>query len=445
MKHQSVSKLHQRWGQSVKPLLDNFDKKHRSTRGPSVAVSSYSLIAGLTYLALEGKPVHLRALERELAGSRSRELALLGLTSAPTYRQLRYRLDIIQRLCNQSENRDATVQSLMDLLIPASAGSASTSTWAVDTHLFAAWANQKTKAGVDPDATWRAMKTGKHGDKPVLGYQLTALVRTEGAEVCDRIRIVTANANDSLAAVDAIKCMRDDGLKIDRILADRGFSQQTKGFLDPLREMDIHLTFDLKEGDQGVSGTFKGALVIDGWLHSPAIPKGLKHIPKPGLNASPKEKERFRELMAKREPYAFAPHATPGASSARLASPAYRKKLRCRVLKNPAPDAAPTCRVAHAKDEACGLRTTTFTSQSAPRTYQWPAWGTDDWVKIYRKRSAVERFFGHLQSDHGPAFRAGRFRLRRLPKVAVVTAAFVIATNIALIEKAAARAVPIAT
>lgn len=446
MKYATLVKLTDGWGKTVQPSLHALDVSSKGVRGPKLLVGSYSLIAGLVYLALEGKPVHLRALERELASATRRELNLLGLSAAPSYRQLRYRLELIQRTCNQAKNRDESVQQLLDLLVPPSAGPAgNTSTWAVDTHLFGAWANQYTKDTSDPDATWRRMDTAKHKARAVLGYQLTAVVRTEGAEVCDRMRLITANANDSLAAVDAIKRMRDDGFKVHRVLADRGFSQQPKGFLNPLRDAGVHLTFDLKEGDVGVSGTFKGALVIDGWLHSPAIPKGLRHIRKPGLNATPEEKAKFYELMAKRDAYAFSPHATPGAAGGRLASPAFRKKLRCKVVKNSAPDAAPTCRVAHGIDEACALRTTTFTYESAPRTYQWPAWGTADWVQIYKKRSAVERFFGHLQSDHGPAFRPGRFRLRRMPKVAVVTAAFVIATNIALVEKAAARAVPIPT
>jgi hypothetical protein len=91
----------------------------------------------------------------------------------------------------------------------------------------------------------------------------------------------------------------------------------------------------------------------------------------------------------------------------------------------------------------------TFTSSVALRTFQFPIYGTKDWNSIWRKRSAVERFFGYLQSDHGAAFRAGRFRVRRLIKVAIATCAFVIATNIQLCEQAASKshvnAAPITT
>jgi len=78
------------------------------------------------------------------------------------------------------------------------------------------------------------------------------------------------------------------------------------------------------------------------------------------------------------------------------------------------------------------MRTTCFPADAAPRTYQWPAWGTKDWKRTYDKRSAVERFFGHLQSDACAGFRKGRFQVRGLTKVAYVTALAVVATNLKL-------------
>jgi hypothetical protein len=70
--------------------------------------------------------------------------------------------------------------------------------------------------------------------------------------------------------------------------------------------------------------------------------------------------------------------------------------------------------------------------------------GTQDWAALWKKRSAVERFFGHLQAPGGIGFDHGRFQVRRLTKVAIATAAFVIATNISLIERAHAKAAALA-
>lgn len=441
MNHHTLHKLDKRWGRRVRPHLQALDQLHAGQRGPTTSVTSYALIAGLVYLALEGKPIHIRVLQRELANARNRDLRLLGLPSRPSYRQLRYRLDTIERACENAPNRETAVQELLDILVPHSAGNPNgTQTWAVDTHLFEAWVNQSRTTSSDPDATWRAMATHKHKNHPVLGYQLTAAVRADGTETCDRIRISTASANDAPLGADTIKQLATHGYPITRVLADRGFSQQPQAFLDPIRNLGIHVTYDLKDNDLGVSGSYKGALVIDGWLHSPATPKHLHVIKKPSSGASAREWAKFRKLIARRAQYAFLPHATPNPASARAASPAYRNKLRCRTLGNTAPASVPTCRIPHPAGQACGLRTVTFNASSAPRTYQWPTWGSDAWIDTYRKRSAVERFFGHLQSDHGAGFRKGRYRLRRLTKVAIATAACVIATNISLLETAAKQA-----
>jgi|GEM_PF-6455712 len=54
-------------------------------------------------------------------------------------------------------------------------------------------------------------------------------------------------------------------------------------------------------------------------------------------------------------------------------------------------------------------------------------------------RSAVERFFAHLQSAAIAGFDQGRFCVRGLAKVSVITAIFVIATNLRLLHSAAKK------
>lgn len=75
-------------------------------------------------------------------------------------------------------------------------------------------------------------------------------------------------------------------------------------------------------------------------------------------------------------------------------------------------------------------------SSIAERTYQYPIWGTPPWIEMYAKRSSVERFFGHLQSAAIAGFDQGRFCVRGLAKVSIITAVFVIATNLHLLHSA---------
>lgn len=443
MRHHTVALLDKRWGKKIGAVCASIDAQMAGRRGPTAAVSTYSLIAGLVYLALENKPVHILGLARELKSARVRDLKLLGLDCKPTYRQLCYQLERIHRLAQSASVREEAVQELLDALVPPSATDArATDTWAIDTHLFEAWVNQRTvnRKPADPDASWRVLDTHKYKNRPVLGYQLVAAVRTGTTEVCDRITITTAKADDAPKGAELACALAKDGHNIKRVIADRGFSQKPQSFLDPIRSAGIHVTYDFKESDLGVCGTLHGNLVVDGWVYSPALPARLRSIKKPGPGSSPAEWAKFNRLMDLREPYQWLAHGKPDASKARIASPASRNRLRCKVAKNTAPDAAPTCRVKHQAGEACDMTTMTFTAANAPRNFQYPIWGTSEWNKIWKQRSAVERFFGHLQAPSGVAFDHGRFRVRHLPKVAFLTAAFVIATNISLIESSSVRA-----
>lgn len=441
MNFHSLRKVHKRWGSKVQADCAKLDAQLRGQRGPVAKVGTYPLVCTMVYLAFTGQPMLMRNAYKELSGASRRELQMLGLNRKPTYRQLCYALERIQKFALDAPSYEGQVQEILDLLVPASAGDKSANTiWAVDTHLFEGWAATSRSQCADPDATWRVMGTHKHRNNPVLGYQLVAAVRTSGTETCDRIRVVTANVDDAPPAVDAVLEMAAAGMSVERVLADKGFTQKPQGFLDPLRAAGIHVTFDLKSPDLGVSGSFMGNLIVDGWLYSPAMPAKLRTLVRPGPSASAQEWARWHALTAARDAYRFQPHGRPGPASSRIASPATRNRLRCRAVGNAAPAQAPTCRVAHPVGEACGLKTTTFTSQMAARTYQFPVWGTPDWADMYAKRTAVERFFGHLQSHARAGFTRGRYRLMRLAKVALAAAAAVIATNVGLIESAASRA-----
>jgi hypothetical protein len=211
MNIRTLTKLEKRWGANVKAECDQLDASMRGERGPVTAVGTYALVAGLVYLALEQKPVHLRTLARELASARNRDLRILGLTTRPSYRQLCYQLERLQRhLASTQTKTKHNVQhpildQLLDTLVSGSVENpGNQDTWAVDTHLFRGWVNQSASQPSDPDAGWRVMNTHKHKNGPVLGYQLVAAARTDGTEVCDRIRIVSANHDDATPGVETI-------------------------------------------------------------------------------------------------------------------------------------------------------------------------------------------------------------------------------------------------
>jgi hypothetical protein len=340
-------------------------------------------------------------------------------------------------MTSSGKQEEAIIQKLIDLLVAPSVGEVyENRIWAVDGTLFEGWTSQRKSKSADPGATWRAMGTSKHKNKPVLGYNLVGLVRAEGTEVCDRIVVTSANVDDGKPAADMIKRMLDQNIRVERVLADKGYANKPSFFREPLRNAGVHLTYDLMKGDHGISSTYYGNKIVDGWAYSPSLPFNLEKIEKPGPNAGRVALDKFDALIAQRDAYAFRTQGKPLSNKARVASPASRGKLRCKALGNSAGAAAPICKVKHAFDEACGVNTMTIESSIAERTYQYPIWGTRPWIEMYAMRSAVERFFGHLQSAAIAGFDQGRFCVRGLAKVLIVTAVFVIATNLRLLHSA---------
>jgi len=429
------------WGDEVAERCGELEASLKGRRGPAAAVPIYAVLVALVYLAVTRRPCHLKEAWRALTQASQAQRRRLGLARVPSYRQVTYSLARLQRWA-QDDDADGSdrLQLLLDLVVPASAGPDNGQTMlAVDTTLFSAWC-RPVKAGetaADPDASGRIIDRGNGKVERYYGYAAVAGVRCDGTgpEVCERLTLLSAGEDDAEAGARLAISAAAAGSPITRVVADRGFSQKPERFQALLRSAGLHVTFDLKSNDLGRTGSYRGADVIDGWLYSPGMPKRLHHVPRPGVSATPAEKERFAKAMAQRARWAFPAHAAPEAQRVRVASPAKRGRIRCEAvpatLTNGDP-AAPTCRVKHRPGEGCTIGTTYFGADANPRTYQYPAWGSADWAAIYSRRSAVERWFGHLQSDNGVGFRRGRFQLRRITKVAVVTAAATVATNLRL-------------
>ena len=461
------------WGDNIAEPCAALDKEMKGRRGPTAAVPVYAVVLAFVYLGVEKLPTHITAATDVLGRATVKQRQRLGLTKIPTYRQVGYSLDRLQKWATTAQAStgtgpatdtdtevengiaadDATgpgsgdpsdaaarVQEILDLLVPASAGPDTGQTMlAVDTTLFNGWCRPVRQEAVasDPDASGRIIDRGHGKLDKYYGYGAVAAVRCDGTgpEVCDRVTLLSAGEDDAEAGAKVAIAVRDAGAPITRVVADRGFSQKPARFQDVLRAARLHVTFDLKSNDNGFTSTFRGADVIDGWLYSPGMPKKLRTVPRPGVTATTDEKKAFAKAMAERARWAFPAHAAPEAHRVRVASPAARGRIRCNAvpasLDNPDP-ATPTCRRKHLDGEGCTITTTYFGAEANPRTYQFPAWGSSAWVGIYNRRSAVERWFGHLQSDNGVGFRRGRFQVRRITKVAVMTGVAAVATNLRL-------------
>jgi hypothetical protein len=453
----------------IQPACDALDRALRGRRGPAASVRARVLLGGLMYLPLARLPLHLRAAADVLAHATRRQLLALGARHAPTYRQLVHAYDRWADLIDNSADPTTARANIMNLLVQAAAGDTPAPLRAVDTNYFDAHCRPVRRtdnppaptrigtrgpipapAGVpaDPDATGRIID-GNGRTKQYFGYGLVAAVRAggDGPEVCDALAIIPAGDNDApIGAELLIGLAAGERHGFQRAVADRGFSQQP-AFLDALRQAGIPITFDLKAADRGRTGTWRGADIVDGGLYPAAMPTRLRNAERPGPGASFERRRQWQLDQQQRARWAYMQHSAATADTVRLAPPAQRGRLRClAVARSTAyPDLTlPTCRTRHALGEGCTARTVTYPATAAPRTWQYPFWGTAEWEAIYKQRTAVERFFAHLESDAGAAWRHGRFQMRGITKVGLLLAVAVAATNLRL-RQAAARAESTAT
>ena len=298
------------------------------------------------------------------------------------------------------------------------------------------------RCSCDPDAAWRTIaRPGDGRTKSVLGYAAVAVgrVQNDGNVICERVALLPANHNDVPVAADLILGLPDFGAEfaIDgvRTVCDRAFNNQVVAFLDPLRAANVPLSFDLKSTDHQV-GDYRGTLLIDGMLYAHSLPVRLRELPRPATTAPAAEWSAWRANIAERARHAFLPNGLPGTASVRLHSPANPKRARvvCGSVACSRGNGAglPRCRTRHAAGEGCGLLNLLWTAQMAPRTWQFPIWGSPDWEAIYNERGAIERYFSGLKSPFGSRWLPGFWPLRGLHKVGVDLGVAIAARNLQL-------------
>lgn len=280
----------------------------------------------------------------------------------------------------------------------------------------------KGERASDPDASGRRIKRPDGTEKKVFGYAITTMVRSEGErEFIDAVRVDTASAHDRPKVLDMAKHLKDQGYPIERLAIDRGI--KSKELNAELRSLGIEPIFDLDANEGGYEGTYRGLLIVDGWLYSPAFPERLRHrMPKP-LPIDPGGKEKvaqWQKDMDERQHYAWRIRQTLGPGRVQLHPPlrvgcrhsALRATMRVREL------ALATCPGDHGPDESCGMASVVWDASRAPITWQIPPRGSTEWRTEYAKRSSVERGNSLLKNSDVVQLKDKAIKLRGLIKFA---------------------------
>lgn len=336
------------------------------------------------------------------------------------------------------ETADGRKQALMDFLLWASAPDLHhvIGTWALDTSLFNACcrpiARDRYDAGErasDPDASARTILRANGVEEHYFGYGIQTAVRRDGSrDYTDRLRVIPAGQNDRPQHVENVRSMVAAGNGIRHAVIDRGIA--SADVHASMREVGVDPVFDLKAEMCRHEGDYRGLLIIDGSLYSPAIPERLWHLPTPAPNA-PDDKAAWIAAMDERERYLWKPKQRLGPGKVQLARP---RHVGCRhprlhhTMRFHDPSLR-ACPGHHASDEACGLTTVVWEAHRAPSTWQLHARGSAKWRALYAERSAVERSYSLLQNPDIVDLRNKNIRMRGKAKWSIMCALAFVATN----------------
>ena len=290
-------------------------------------------------------------------------------------------------------------------------------------------------------------KTAKFGERETFfGFLLDAAVRVtppgEGSApmVAERIVVSPANADcvePSLTMLDSIIAK---GTRVTDICVDRDYSyKKVERWASELRRRRINQHLDLRSGEQGFRD-YNGLKVAAGWMHCPATPFELGHIPRPGPNATEKARKEFRRNIDKRQSYAMARiERTNGDGRARWQCPALEGRIGCPLREGtveaaragglPIVDNPPD--IEHAPKCCTNSGGTVATRYEKQQKHEQPHyWGSHEWKAAYDRRTFVEGFFGSLKNPDAEDLHRGSTRFTGLPKVSLSVAFAVAATNI---------------
>jgi len=102
-----------------------------------------------------------------------------------------------------------------------------------------------------------------------------------------RHRLMPAGDNKGLPVVDAVLAAVAAGVLVNDLQADRGMTTlDPENFARPLRQARINVHKDLHPQQRGLQGWHKGALMLDGWFFSAAMPEHLWELPAAPRNAN---------------------------------------------------------------------------------------------------------------------------------------------------------------
>lgn len=319
---------------------------------------------------------------------------------------------------------------------------------------------------IDPEANWGA-KTAKNGTlESFYGYHEHTLVlagdnRDRAVPVPPLIRrlVLSPASKDvvpvSLALIDSLPT----GAVTDLIVDMHYSYKRHDRWLAALLHRGVRQHHDLRADEQGFS-EYQRMRFAAGRPHCPATPDELGSITRPNAKPGSAEHERFREMVAFRQQYAFRVVNQPDAEGvARYQCPARAGTVGCPLVAGtveamaalaqeppPARSNAVPLRpviIEHPPEPAAdGTLPRGCTQQTVrvrlpdpiAKLAQHLYWGSDPWTAMYNRRTYVEGSYGNRRNRQTENMTRGLTRSTGLARSTLIYALTAVSYNMRMLE-----------
>lgn len=419
-------------------------------RGPKPRrLSVQGLLVGMFLAKEDGRPLHLRQVEKALKALPPRDKTRLGIPLDITYRQVERLFNVIidvvdpepvqirgrsqkppmilddQIAAQREQLRDLVIATLLESSIPDQYKSHGS--YAVDWTDVDTWARGRKTGGFqsDPTARWNYRRPkGPHTEERYYGFreQVLTMVHDDGGpEVPELVRslsITHAKKNQPNVALDMLRQLKARGITPGDLLADKEYPSKN-GWMLAVRTLGFDPVVDVSSKLLGRGGLGdSGELIVDDLILCPAIPNQLVDIlPRPKQKDPEAVWQAYFRKTAEREKYAFKPN--------QRIQPDGFQQFKC-------PAETGTCICPHKPRKAAGARQdaakiyqppvhkakccTQTTINVAPKgkyfkTRQKHRFYSADHQASYERRTAVERSFAFTKDKAGVEMTAGSIRM----------------------------------
>ncbi|MDA8368175.1 MAG: hypothetical protein M0Z62_14685 [Actinomycetota bacterium] len=330
-----------------------------------------------------------------------------------------------------TEARQERLERVLDQLVEASVPNRYKSlscSLAVDWTDHETWSRPRARddpvPAPDPTASWGHAKRNAPGAKDQLffGYygQVATMVKEERGpslpEFVRRIAFHSPRTDPPKAMAATLVRAYADGVSPGDVLCDCGYSNRDpKTFASPLRRAGAALVMDLHPTDRGPRGTHCGAIISNGSLYCPAVPKALLELGPLPRQASAEEAAAHDEKTKELSRYKLGRIAGDDEGGThRVMCPAAMGKCRCALrpesmaldythpeVVSP-PEDLPTC---------CVQKTISVRVEIDAKRRQKHDYPSKAHRFSYNRRTGSERTFSWFQDPATGGIRRGWSRL----------------------------------